>query len=193
LDLHWATFTADRAYTIGCPEHLSAFVLRIEDNPLNYRTGPEKSWSIAYEGWWVPFGTDEMNLGQCVQPGPPRVFPAFGYDRVLSQAWVNRPNSTGGLFNDQLPLSGESTVAGPPAMTTTRTLIIPYWFIVALAAAYPLKTAMGLCRRMRGASRAKHGLCRTCGYDLRATPGRCPECGTAALSDACRSDSSLQQ
>jgi hypothetical protein len=54
-----------------------------------------------------------------------------------------------------------------------RSLTLPCWFLMALAALLP---AVWL-RRWRRRNRPL-GLCPTCGYDLRATPTRCPECGT---------------
>jgi hypothetical protein len=51
---------------------------------------------------------------------------------------------------------------------------VPYWFIVACAAALP---SVSVYRRMRDGARVRAQRCPGCGYDLRATPQRCPECG----------------
>jgi hypothetical protein len=50
----------------------------------------------------------------------------------------------------------------------------PYWFLVAVTAATPLRAWM---HQIRGRNRSRVGLCPACGYDVRATPDRCPECG----------------
>jgi hypothetical protein len=66
-----------------------------------------------------------------------------------------------------LSMHGQSTL-------TEHSLIVPYWFIICVAAGYlqkPLRTRL-LARRRKNRS-----LCPACGYDLRATPDRCPECG----------------
>jgi hypothetical protein len=62
--------------------------------------------------------------------------------------------------------------------------LVPFWFIAALLAVWPLaELARAIVRRSKisiGNRRAADGRCRRCGYDLRATPGRCPECGATA-------------
>ena len=59
---------------------------------------------------------------------------------------------------------------------TVRYLIVPHWFLMALAAIVP---AAWIWRQERLLRRRNRGQCPCCGYDVRATPGRCPECGTA--------------
>lgn len=58
-------------------------------------------------------------------------------------------------------------------------LVLPYWFLAALAALLPGLWLVSYRRRSLLASRLRRGLCGRCGYDLRGTPGRCPECGDA--------------
>jgi hypothetical protein len=55
-----------------------------------------------------------------------------------------------------------------------RTLIVPYWLLVACSMLLPAIWLFHRSRRKRRRSR-KH--CPNCNYDLRATPHRCPECG----------------
>ncbi len=55
-------------------------------------------------------------------------------------------------------------------------LIVPLWFVLAVASTLPIVWMRYRRGRSRRARLAK-GLCPACGYDLRATPERCPECG----------------
>ena len=59
-------------------------------------------------------------------------------------------------------------------VTTTRSLDLPLWFVLALFSILP--TFRG-ARAILGRKNMRPGLCPACRYDLRATPGRCPECG----------------
>jgi hypothetical protein len=61
---------------------------------------------------------------------------------------------------------------GPTQQWSAR---LPYWLIVAVAAALSWWFLGRL--RLRRRYRARRGLCPGCGYDLRASTGRCPECG----------------
>jgi hypothetical protein len=55
-----------------------------------------------------------------------------------------------------------------------RTIVIPYWMLVAISLPMPiLRARRAAWRRIA----RRRGLCVFCGYDIRATPGRCPECG----------------
>ena len=72
------------------------------------------------------------------------------------------------------------TAAGPP-FRPTRVLVLPYWFVMSLAAALPaVRLTRAAVRRRRLRLLRARGKCPRCGYDLRATPGRCPECGQVA-------------
>jgi hypothetical protein len=60
---------------------------------------------------------------------------------------------------------------------TDYTLVVPHWFLAALAASPGVAFAAGAVRRR---VRRRRRLCPRCGYDLRASPQRCPECGEEA-------------
>lgn len=62
-----------------------------------------------------------------------------------------------------------------------RAFLIPYWFIVPLAA-FPPSWWMIRGRQQGKAYRRKRGLCLICGYDLRQTSGTCPECGNKVFA-----------
>jgi hypothetical protein len=70
--------------------------------------------------------------------------------------------------------AGEFRAGSRPV--TYRVAVVPYWFLVLLFAAAPLRWAW-VRHRVRF---QPSGSCGRCGYDLRATPDRCPECGHAA-------------
>jgi len=63
-----------------------------------------------------------------------------------------------------------------------RTISAPLWFIVLVAAAYPVVVFLnGPVRRWR---RLRRGRCIVCAYNLTGnTTGKCPECGTAILTE----------
>jgi hypothetical protein len=75
-----------------------------------------------------------------------------------------------------------------PALNTSRTaplyqhhpwfdirlLVLPFWWLVAATAFFPLLWIVLFLRQLR---RNQQHLCTNCGYDLRATPTQCPECG----------------
>jgi len=52
---------------------------------------------------------------------------------------------------------------------------IPFWAVLAISAALPLRARVSRLRRIW---RARRGLCPECGYDMRASGAACPECGT---------------
>jgi hypothetical protein len=58
-----------------------------------------------------------------------------------------------------------------------RIIVIPYWFLLALATPLPARWLLRGLRSRRHRRLAAAGRCTTCGYDLRGTPDRCPECG----------------
>jgi hypothetical protein len=63
------------------------------------------------------------------------------------------------------------------ASESGRSLLLPFWVLLAITLTLPLARAGLAWRNQR---RRSSGLCLRCGYDLRATRGRCPECGTIA-------------
>jgi hypothetical protein len=65
-----------------------------------------------------------------------------------------------------------------------RIIVVPYWFLLALATPLPARLLLrGLSSRRRR-QLAAAGRCTTCGYDLRGTPARCPECGSTPQPQA---------
>ena len=76
----------------------------------------------------------------------------------------------------------------PGRLNTDREVIIPLWFITALAGVLPAVRLRRALRRRRIRRANAAGTCSVCGYDLRASPDRCPECGavSATLAPAAR-------
>jgi hypothetical protein len=66
-----------------------------------------------------------------------------------------------------------------------RLLILPFWWLVAATAFFPLLCVVLFLRRLR---RKQQHLCPNCGYDLRATPALCPECGHIPSAPMGRND-----
>jgi hypothetical protein len=60
---------------------------------------------------------------------------------------------------------------------TTKAVVIPYWFLMVCAGAWPGVWVIRSGRRWRW---KRMGRCVWCGYDLRGSAGRCPECGSGA-------------
>ena len=59
-------------------------------------------------------------------------------------------------------------------MITIRAVVVPYWFLMVCAGAWPGVWGMRWGRRWRW---KRMGRCLACGYDLRGGGERCPECG----------------
>jgi len=64
-------------------------------------------------------------------------------------------------------------------------LLVPHWFLAAIAAILP---GLRLARMHRHHRRRRRGMCVNCGYDLRATKNRCPECGMPCKLEAGHAD-----
>ena len=79
--------------------------------------------------------------------------------------------------NDLSPWPSDQTVFLSFYLPPYRLIAVPYWALLALAAAPIVKRLLSAARRR---SRLRRGLCPGCGYDLRATPSGCPECGWSA-------------
>jgi hypothetical protein len=69
-------------------------------------------------------------------------------------------------------------------LSDSRFVVIPYWFLLALATPLQLRWLPGRLRSRRRRRLAAAGRCPTCGYDLRGTPDRCPECGSTPQPQA---------
>jgi len=94
----------------------------------------------------------------------------------LSTYYIRAPRRFGFSYEN----SSRGTAEGTGGFGSRRVLLVPHWFLVALAAVFPSFGAARLARRWRSRRRARQGLCPRCGYDLRGAPGVCPECGAAA-------------
>ena len=70
------------------------------------------------------------------------------------------------------------SATNPPSSWSVQAVQVPFWFLLSVAAAWPVAWIVNRFRPR------PPGRCRGCGYDLRATPGRCPECGRAAAAAA---------
>jgi len=66
-----------------------------------------------------------------------------------------------------------------PGRTVLRTLVLPFWTVVAVLGLWPLAAILRSPKHRREARR-RRGLCTQCGYDLTGNmSGVCPECGQA--------------
>jgi hypothetical protein len=105
----------------------------------------------------------------------------LSYDRLRTQPvrasflGFRYLHEEGGLTDVWMQVPGERALQ---SKTTVQSVVIPYWFLAALAAVLPMGWATAGRRQRRRQRWLAAGLCRICGYDLRASPDRCSECGT---------------
>ncbi len=135
----------------------------------------------------IDWGVGHLNLNSWIpiaHKGTTTVGTANGvlhsYDKDR-QSW--------GIFGLRLTAGQFYPNGGPWARPVRRayTLELPFWFITAALAAYPVVHLVGRWRRTR--HRLRDNLCLNCGYSLFGLPEpRCPECNTAfdpsSLSEA---------
>jgi len=74
----------------------------------------------------------------------------------------------GGAMSARGDLTGDATHVA---------LVVPHWFIAALALLPVVRWTVGAARRWRRVRRTGKRLCWNCGYPLVHVPERCPECG----------------
>jgi hypothetical protein len=86
-----------------------------------------------------------------------------------------------GFSGHNYELSHMFVVSSGQAITRSRLLVVPAWFV---AAALAVPGLIWLGRQRARRPRVRAGLCPSCGYDLRATPDRCPECGAVPKGKA---------
>ena len=130
-----------------------------------------------------PYGL-YLALGQYLRPPNQRDLEPWMHTRAWSVHWksqvVEHPDRA---FTRRFGFSLDHFPVGHPAdpNSRVRVLLVPYWFLAAVAALPPVVRAARWRRQRR---RSKLGMCARCGYDLRATPGRCPECGLTTPAGA---------
>jgi hypothetical protein len=83
------------------------------------------------------------------------------------------------------PMGWEAMFYSTPVHTTDHSLglLVPDWFLLLMAAPYPLYVLLDISSRRRR-ERFAAGQCLACGYDLRHSPERCPECGLVRTKNA---------
>jgi hypothetical protein len=175
IPLRWHGFTCGRSHSVtfrgeaGEGEDVSD--LSLGSVPGRFMLG----WGRFYTGYPndLPTGTPPQAVENT------RYF--FHEQALGSDAWgevespFTYPTTLGfAVMNREVPLSAHTRIE-------YRMLILPHWFVLALAAVTGSIMPLRVARRRRFSRR---GLCPRCGYDLRATPDRCPECGDVVESQS---------
>jgi hypothetical protein len=97
------------------------------------------------------------------------------YQQVFKR-WEHRRELAG--FGGAMSARGD-VVGG----ATHVALVVPHWFVAALALLPVLRWALGASRRWRRTRRTGKRLCWNCGYPLVHATDRCPECGEAVETE----------
>ena len=97
------------------------------------------------------------------------------YQQVFKQ-WDHRRELAG--FGGAMSTRGD--VVGD---ATHVAMVMPHWFLAALALLPLLRWALGASRRWRWSRRSGKRLCWNCGYPLVHATERCPECGEAVEAE----------
>ena len=98
------------------------------------------------------------------------------YQQVYKQ-WDRRREliGFGGAMSARGDLVGDATHVA---------MVVPHWFLAALALLPVLRWAVKAKRRWTWARRTGKRLCWNCGYPLVHEPERCPECGEVVGASA---------
>ena len=132
---------------------------------------------LGIGGWrWDQAKRSQATFAMEWEPAPDE--DRLGWGRIVAPA---RPTGVpfGCMSTRMRGGMGFAVVDSPrwPAGGGVRAVVVPYWFLAAATAAYPLWRLARLRLRRRNAA---HIPCPRCGYDLTANlSGTCPECGTA--------------